>query len=170
MTEMDVPYIMATVVSVVAAYCDIKTRKIPNRLTMPSLTAGLLFNLMLGGWAGLKNSLLGLLVGVCCMLFWILGMLKAGDIKLYMAAGAIAGWRFTVYLVVSSIIIGGVVSAVILIRNKNIRLVCRNIKHYILYLIHTKSFQTYTPATADSYFSFGSCIAAGAVLSMCLLL
>ena len=68
------------------------SRRIPNWLTVPAFAAGVAANSFYGGWAGLKLSLLGTLVGLGVLLpFVLLRSLGAGDWKLAGALGAFTG-------------------------------------------------------------------------------
>ena len=84
-------YIAATAVAAWGGITDLKCRKIYNKLTLPAAAAGIGLNGALAGIWGLKNSLLGLALGTSFMALWLMGTLKAGDVKLYMAVGALAG-------------------------------------------------------------------------------
>lgn len=74
----------------VACWTDVRTRKIKNWLTFPTMLAGVL--LSAAGptwWAGAAG------LGVCllvCLPLWRIGpVLSAGDVKMLMAAGALLG-------------------------------------------------------------------------------
>ena len=49
----------AVLVAIVAGWTDLRTRRIPNWLTVSGAVVGIGANSALGGWAGLKTSLLG---------------------------------------------------------------------------------------------------------------
>ena len=51
-----------TALAVAASVTDVRTRRIPNRLTGPALLAGLLFHAIAGGPSGLGQGALGALV------------------------------------------------------------------------------------------------------------
>lgn len=147
-----------------AAITDKREHKIYNKLTLPSILLGLLLNLLFFGLSGLGNSLFGLAVGMAFSVFWLLGMLKAGDIKLYMALGALCGWRFCVVVMAASVIVGGAAAVVLLFLRKTWRVTFRRLKLYFLNLYYSRSFQTYQPEEESAYFSFGCCIFAGAFI------
>lgn len=143
------------------AATDLKSHKIYNKLTIPAAAAGFAVNLALGGPRGLGNSFLGLLLGGFMMVFWLLGMLKAGDVKLYMAVGAIAGWKFCGYTILYSILAGGLVAVILMAIRKNGRESLKRLRIYMVNLIYTRKFETYRPSGQSGYFSFGCCILAG---------
>ena len=71
---------------------DLKVRRIPNWLVVPFLLAGLAGSVVTGGWAGLGNSMLGLILGgFTTGVFYILGGMGMGDVKLCAAIGAWVG-------------------------------------------------------------------------------
>lgn len=82
--------------TLVAAYWDVKTRKLPNWLTVSGFVAALVFHTTIGGIAGLGDSLLGFLTGFAILLIlWLTGGGGAGDVKLMGALGAWLLWKGT---------------------------------------------------------------------------
>ncbi len=82
----------AVALAVLAGWADLRSRRIPNWLTVPGLVVGVAANTILGRWSGLKLSLLGALVGLGLLLpFVLLRSLGAGDWKLAGALGAFTG-------------------------------------------------------------------------------
>lgn len=156
-------YLAVILVTGIGAYMDLKNHKIYNKLTMPSILLGMAYHLLTGGLKGLAGSLIGVLVGFTFAIFWILGMLKAGDVKLYMAVGAIAGWRFCGYTMIGSVLIGGIAAFFFLITRKMWRASWQRLKDYLICLLVTRRFVPYRPEEQNAYFSFGTCIFAGAL-------
>src|SRR4051812_37143853 len=94
-----------------AAAIDVRTRRIPNWLTMPFLIAGVVMNTILAGWTGLSRSLEGialalLALGVLC----ILRTMGFGDLKLCAAAGAWIGPATLLFALVITAMAGGVLA------------------------------------------------------------
>jgi prepilin peptidase CpaA len=90
---------------------DVKSRRIPNFLTLPSFVLGLLLHLTLGGWKQLLSSLAGgLICGAVFLLFYVAGGMGAGDVKLMAAVGSIAGLPHVAYLLALTAICGGVMA------------------------------------------------------------
>ena len=99
-----------------AAVIDIRTRKIPNWLTVPFCLAGIAFNLIWQGWAGLQASLLGFAAGFAIMFVLLLiGGGGAGDLKLMAALGAWLGPKSIVAVFLLSSLVVMLISAVILL-------------------------------------------------------
>ena len=84
--------ILLEVLVIVAAIWDIRTRRIPNWLTLSGVVLGVGLNTFLFETAGLWFSLkgLGLALGVYFVLY-LLHAMGAGDVKLMAAVGAVAG-------------------------------------------------------------------------------
>jgi prepilin peptidase CpaA len=75
-----------------AALTDIRSRRIPNLLTLPLVATGLLQAWLVGGGVGLFDSLLGcLLAGLPYVLLFLYAGGGAGDAKLMGALGAWLG-------------------------------------------------------------------------------
>lgn len=102
-----------------AAVYDVRSRRIPNWLSMSGVLLGLALNAFLyQGWPGLKLSLQGLAMGFgVYFVLYVLRAMGAGDVKLMAAVGAIVGWRdwFGTFLITA--IIGGMM-ALILVTSK----------------------------------------------------
>ena len=91
-----------------SGFFDAKVRRIPNKITFPAILFGLVIGLITGGWLGLFQSFIGLLVGLG--IFFIpfgLGGMGAGDVKLMGAIGSLMGWNFSVWTALYSALIGG---------------------------------------------------------------
>ncbi|MDI6451681.1 A24 family peptidase [Anaerobaca lacustris] len=110
---------IAIAASLVAAVSDVRSRRIPNALTVPVLASGLVFSLIAGGLSGLGDSLLGCVVmGVPYVLLFLLGG-GAGDAKMMGALGAWLGFRSGVTALVAVAIIGGVFGLLRMLADRN---------------------------------------------------
>jgi prepilin peptidase CpaA len=101
----------ASACAIAGAVTDVKSRRIPNAITFPSMLLGLSMHLALGGWHQLLSSFAGgLICGVIFLLFYVAGGMGAGDVKLMTAAGCIAGLPHVGYLLVLTALCGGVMA------------------------------------------------------------
>lgn len=76
----------------IAIYTDLKSRRIPNEITVTSLVIALIVQTVIGGTAGLLTALGGFGVGFGILfLLWLTGGGGGGDVKLMGAAGAWVG-------------------------------------------------------------------------------
>jgi prepilin peptidase CpaA len=108
------PIVAALVIGLAAVVCDLRTRRIPNVLTLGAAGAGLLFALAVNGLGGLGWSLAGWAVG--CAIFlpvFLLGGLGAGDVKLMAALGAWLGPLTVLWIAAYGAIAGGVLALVV---------------------------------------------------------
>lgn len=103
------------VVSLVGAYTDLRWRRLPNWLTLGSAVLGLALGLLSRGLDGGRESLVGWLLG-CGMLFlfFAIGAVGAGDVKLLGAVGALRGTRFVFISFVYMALVGGVLAIALL--------------------------------------------------------
>jgi prepilin peptidase CpaA len=93
------------------AWGDMKTRRIPNYLTLGIAVAGLAYNLMAHGLPGLVDGFLGMLLGFSFLIVpYTLGGTGAGDVKALAALGAWLRPELTVFFFCYMAIAGGVMS------------------------------------------------------------
>jgi len=122
--------------SLVAGWTDWRSRRIPNWLTVPALAIGITANTILGGWGGLKNSLLGASVGLGLLLpFVLLRSLGAGDWKLAGALGAFTGPTLLIDLLLASVFVAGVMAIGLVIYKGRLLQTLRNIGHILVSLV-----------------------------------
>jgi len=82
----------AIALTVVALVWDLRTRRIPNAITVSALVAALLFHAITSGWAGLGFALAGFGAGFGLLfVLWLVGGGGGGDVKLMGALGAWLG-------------------------------------------------------------------------------
>lgn len=83
--------IITLVFVVLAGIIDFKTMKIPNFLTFPFIVIGVLYSTLTGN---IKVALIGLIISfVLGNIFFIIGGMGGGDVKLMMGIATILGLR-----------------------------------------------------------------------------
>jgi prepilin peptidase CpaA len=93
------------------AWGDLKTRKIPNYLTIGTALAGLTYNLAGRGLPGLAEGVLGMLLGFALLILpYIWGGTGAGDVKALAALGAWLGPKLTLFFFCYMGIAGGILA------------------------------------------------------------
>jgi prepilin peptidase CpaA len=126
----------AVLLAAIAAWTDLRSRRIPNWLTVPGLVVGVVANVVLTGWGGLRTSLLGASLGLALLLpFVLLRSLGAGDWKLAGALGAFTGPGTLVNLLLGSVLVAGIMALVLIIYKGRLIQTVRNIGHILVSLV-----------------------------------
>jgi prepilin peptidase CpaA len=95
--------------ALVAAFMDIHFRKISNRLILIGLGVGLIRRLILEGGAGLLVGAIQIILPVIFLyLFFLIGALGAGDIKLFSLIGGFVNFKELVTCVIAAFVIGAI--------------------------------------------------------------
>ena len=104
--------IILVIVVLTAVMTDLRSYKIPNWLTVPAMGGGLLAHILLDGQAGLIFGLQGLGLGLgLFVIFYLMGGMGAGDVKLMAAVGSILGPAGVLSAAVMIGLLGGVYAA-----------------------------------------------------------
>jgi prepilin peptidase CpaA len=123
---------LAVLLAAIAGWTDYRSRRIPNWLTVPGLFVGIAANTLVGGWQGLKTSLLGAGLALLLLLpLVILRSLGAGDWKLAGALGAFVGPGVMFNLLLASIFVAGAMAVVLIIYKGRVRETLRNLGHML---------------------------------------
>lgn len=126
----------AVLLALIAGWTDLRSRRIPNWLTVPGLLIGVAANAVFGGWSGLKASLVGAGLGLALLLpFVLLRSLGAGDWKLAGALGAFVGPGVLIDLLLGSVLVAGVMAVGLVIYKGRVRQTARNIAHIVVSLV-----------------------------------
>ena len=120
-------------------WLDWRIRKIPNWLTVPGLLLGLTLSAVLGRWPGAKASLEGAGISLGFLLpFVLMRGLGAGDWKLMGALGAFLGPSRTIVVLMGTILIAGLMSAVEVVRQGKVR---ETLMNFWIVLVAYSTFQ-----------------------------
>jgi prepilin peptidase CpaA len=102
---------LAVAVAIVAAVCDLRTRRVPNNLTFGAAVLAVAVHGYFGGWPGIGLSVLGWGVGLALFFpLFALGGMGAGDVKLLAAVGAFVGPWAALWVALFTSIAGGVMA------------------------------------------------------------
>lgn len=129
-------YIAIVGICIAATVTDLRTERIPNKLTASAMLAGLVFWLVAGlltgrGLVGMEGAsgtvtgaFLGLLTGLIPFAILVmLGGLGGGDMKLMGAIGAWgAHWRIVLDTTFYAVFAGALIAIVLMIKHKRVKL------------------------------------------------
>ena len=128
--------IILIAVVAVAAFYDIRYRRIPNWLVVAGLLLGIGLNSFLFEWQGLVFALKGL--GFAFLIYFPLYLLRgmgAGDVKLMAAVGSIVGWRDWLGIFILTALLGGVVAIALLLSRKRLGKGLSNVGYLLVELL-----------------------------------
>lgn len=156
---------------IVLAICfitDCREQKIYNIVVLPSIITVFVLNSWIYGFDGFKLSSFGFLIGFGILFIpYLLGGMGAGDVKLLAFIGAAKGIAFVVNSAIYMAIIGGVISIIILIFNKQTIVFFKSIFSWIISLLYnTRSRIEISNSVMKNKFPYGIAIVAGALISL----
>ena len=106
---------LSVAVALTASAEDLWRREVSNVLTASAFATGVALNGWLDGWSGVGDALLGGLIGFAVfLLFFILGGMGGGDVKLMAAFGAIIGKDQVVTAAVMTALVGALMALLFL--------------------------------------------------------
>lgn len=151
-----------------STYLDISRYRIPNYLTVTCACIGFFFALF-SGVETLKFSLLGFFAALAIgIIFWLLGVFRAGDAKLYAAVGMILGWQGVLSCFLYSMLVAGGMGLILLLLNGALLARCKRLLSYIKALFLTQQFIPYVPQPGTEHeLPLAPAIALGALLAVC---
>ncbi|HUT12988.1 MAG TPA: A24 family peptidase [Thermoguttaceae bacterium] len=119
--ESSIAVAIVVVVAAIAGLSDVRTFKVPNRLTLPLAVTGVAYHTIAGGLAGLQLSLLGALFGFGVLFgLYVLGAIGAGDVKLMAGVGAWLGVSTSIYVFAVAAAGTALYSIIVLLRRGNL--------------------------------------------------
>jgi prepilin peptidase CpaA len=114
------PIIFLSLILVVSAVIDLRTQKIPNLITYPTMVIALIYHAIFGGGNGLLFSFSGLCVGTGLLLLpYLMGGMGAGDAKLMGAVGGMIGAKGVLYTFLCSAVVGGIYALALILIYRN---------------------------------------------------
>jgi prepilin peptidase CpaA len=119
MNEVDVTllFVLLVMILITASVIDIRSHRIPNWLTYPAVLFGIGFHTLLRGFDGLFLSGTGMLLGFGFLIvFYLVGGMGAGDVKLMAVVGAFLGPKGVFAAFIFTALVGGIYAIVLLIR------------------------------------------------------
>jgi prepilin peptidase CpaA len=118
----------AFAIAAAACWFDVRTRRIPNRLTFPGAALGLIASTLVHGSHGAAASAAGWLVGIAVFFpLFLLRGLGGGDVKLMGALGAWLGTSVMFGVAFYTSLAGGVLALALIAKHPYGRQAVRNI-------------------------------------------
>lgn len=128
------PEHLALVVAMLACVTDLRSRRIPNALTLGTAAAALVVQGLVNGAPGFEAAALGWITGLALFLpFFLLGGLGAGDVKLLGALGACLGAAAVLHVAMYTAIAGGVLAVGVAWRSGYLRTALLNLKYLLTF-------------------------------------
>lgn len=125
---MDAAPALAIIIAGIGAAIDVRTRRIPNALTIGGAVAALGYFAVTSGLSASANSLGGWATGVGLLLpIFLLGGMGAGDVKLLGAVGAWLGPNAALACALYSVLAGGGLAAIVALRTGYLGQALRNV-------------------------------------------
>jgi prepilin peptidase CpaA len=154
------------------AVYDVRSRRIPNFITLPAIAFGLILHAVFGGWRQLASAAAGGLVcGLIFMVFYLAGGMGAGDVKLITATGCIVGLSLIGHLLILTALAGGVMAVSLALYRRQLAETWHNMQalavhHQNMGLTPHPEFNISNERTLRLPYALA--IAAGSGLSLCL--
>jgi prepilin peptidase CpaA len=128
MNHTTVQLVALLLIAALAVASDIRTRRIPNLLTLGGALAALVYMGATAGLSGLGTAAGGWLTGAALFFpFFALRGMGAGDVKLLAALGAWLGPNDTIWLAIFAAMAGGVFGIVVAIARGYLTTAFRNV-------------------------------------------
>ena len=157
-------------VSAVACVTDLRTRRIPNSLTLGGAAVACAYALFFHGVRGAGISALGFGAGLAVFLpFYALGGLGAGDVKLVACLGAWLGPVPALWTALYAALAGGVMAIVVAVAAGRLRTTIQNVAGLLIHFraVGVRPHPTLTlERSAGPRLPYALPIAAGAIAAM----
>jgi len=106
---------ISAVVGVAAIIDDVKRRRISNWISVSAFASGLVLQTVESGWRGAGQALLGTITGAgVFLIFYLLGGMGGGDVKLMAGFGAVLGVKRLLEAALWTAGCGGLMAAIVI--------------------------------------------------------
>ena len=122
------PNVAVVALVLAASVCDLKSRRVPNALTLGAAVIAVATHVVLSGWSGLVFAVSGWAVGLVLFFpVFALGGMGAGDVKLLAAIGAWLGPTDAVWTALYGVFAGGLMALFVALARGYTRTALRNV-------------------------------------------
>ena len=164
---MSNPLAVAVVVAatVTAAVVDLRTRRVPNVLTMSVALVGVALAAAGLGRVGIGASIAGCLIGLASMLpGHLIGATGGGDVKLFASMGTLLGPTATIRAFIAMAIAGGVIAILVAVRRGRLGVTLVGTTTLISSI--GSNVDAIENVQSDNRFAYAPAIAIGAILAV----
>jgi prepilin peptidase CpaA len=158
-----------SIVLIIGATTDVLFHRIPNWLTFPTITIGVLYHTAAKGLEGFLFSLEGIALGIACFVIpYLMGGMGAGDAKLMGAVGGLMGPAGTFIAFLFTAIIGGIYALGLLAFHKHLKETAKRYGTILKTFLLTRQF-IYIPSPPkekEIRLCYGVAIALGTLISV----
>lgn len=165
-------YLLLAAFVLIAAIGDIRSRRIPNWLVLSGIITSLIYQTYSGYGYGFIFWLGGICVGFISLFpLYVLRAMGAGDVKLMALVGSFLGWEAVLQTLLLTLVSGGVLSLLIIIWNRNWKLVFENIglmsAKMTIAAMNRQMPKAEAPLNSAGNLPYAVAIAAGTMLYIC---
>ena len=150
----------------IAVYTDLRYGKIFNKLTFPCMAAGLTLGLLTGGPHGLLDSLAGIGVVLGLYLLAHSTAIGGGDTKLMMAVGSLVGLKLTIWAILFSAVIGGILAIAVMARYRTMLSTTKNLATHVYLKVALRAPVELSSGPIAMKFRYSPAIALGTLLAL----
>ncbi len=166
-----IPILFLIIVLIIAAIYDYRFNRIPNWLTFPTMIGAVTYHTVIKGFEGLIFGLEGIGIGVAALIvFYLIGWMGAGDIKLLGAVGGFLGPKGVFIAFLFTAIVGGIYALLLLTITGYFKETVNRYKTILLTFLITKRFFNipFPKRKTNHRLCYGVAIALGTSISICL--
>ncbi len=161
----------AVLVACMGALMDVRSGRIPNRLTYPAIAWSLVLRFAAFGWPGLKSGFFAAAItGLIFSLLFAMRAVGGGDVKLMSAVAAWTGVERTGSILIAAALAGGLLAIVYIIFGQSMRRTIRNVFSLVYYRF-TSGLRPHPVLNIDNpgtlRVPFGLAIAMGTLFCVC---
>ena len=150
----------------IAVYTDLRYGKIFNKLTFPCMAIGLTLGLLRGGPQGLLDSLAGIGVALGLYLLAHSKAIGGGDAKLMMAVGSLVGLKLTIWALLFSAVIGGILAIAVMARYRTMLSTTKSLATHVYLKVALRAPVELSSGPRAMKFRYSPAIALGTVLAL----
>lgn len=176
MPDIHFPIATSGLLAFVAAVAvtDLRSRRIPNMLTVPAAAAGVTAAFVAHGGSGVLESVVGLLAGLAAFLpFYLARGFGAGDVKAMAAVGAFLGPKGALLAAAWTLVAGAIGGAFVIVAVGGLPSAQSLLRRWLLrasLLCTTGQAPTIEAPAGDAAlrrFPYGAAIACGTIAALC---